>query len=102
MMGGPAGHAPGRVVEFDKNLQVVREYPEQPPADGFNPHGISVRRDVELMVTSDYLCPSRPCMRCRCRWIFAAVCAYGITNGARSCVRSGAGRRHDRRQAHSV
>ncbi len=58
MMGGPAGHAPGRVVEFDKNLQVVREYPEQPPADGFNPHGISVRRDVNLMVTSDYVCPS--------------------------------------------
>ena len=58
MMGGPAGHAPGRVVEFDKNLQLVHEFPEHPPADGFNPHGISVRPDLDLMVTSDFVCPS--------------------------------------------
>jgi 56kDa selenium binding protein (SBP56) len=58
MMGGPSGHAPGRVVEFDKNLRLVKEYPEQPPADGFNPHGISVRPEVNLMVTSDFVCPS--------------------------------------------
>jgi hypothetical protein len=58
MMGGPGGHAPGRVVEFDQRLQLVREYPEHPPADGFNPHGISVRPDVNLMVTSDFVCPS--------------------------------------------
>lgn len=58
MMGGPQGHAPGRVVEFDKNLQLVHEYPEVPPADGFNPHGISVRADLDLMVTSDFICPA--------------------------------------------
>src|SRR5215470_19537648 len=42
MMGGAQGHAPGRVAEFNKNLELVAEYPADPPADGFNPHGISV------------------------------------------------------------
>jgi hypothetical protein len=58
MMGGPKGHAPGRVVEFDKQLNLLKEYPETPPTDGFNPHGISVRPEVNLMVTSDFICPS--------------------------------------------
>ena len=58
MMGGPAGMAPGRVVAFDKNLQLTKEYPDNPPTDGFNPHGISVRPELNLMVTSDFVCPS--------------------------------------------
>jgi selenium-binding protein 1 len=58
MMGGPMGHAPGRVVEFDRNLNLVAEHPARPPADGFNPHGISVRPELNLMVTSDFICPS--------------------------------------------
>src|SRR6266403_263459 len=58
MMGGAAGHAPGRVAEFDRNMQLVHEYPDAPPENGFNPHGISVRPDVNLMVTSDFICPS--------------------------------------------
>jgi len=58
MMGGAQGHAPGRVAEFDKNLTLVKEHPEHPPADGFNPHGISVLPEVNLMVTSDFICPS--------------------------------------------
>ena len=58
MMGGPAGHAPGRVVEFDRDMQMVKEHPENPPADGFNPHGISLRPELNLMVTSDFVCPS--------------------------------------------
>jgi selenium-binding protein 1 len=58
MMGGPDGHAPGRVVEFDAHLQLVHEYPDQPPADGFNPHGIAVRPELNLMVTSDFICPA--------------------------------------------
>ena len=58
MMGGPSGHAPGRVVEFDQRLQVVAEHPVNPPEDGFNPHGISVRPELNLMVTSDFICPS--------------------------------------------
>jgi len=58
MMGGAAGHHPGRVAEFDKNLKLVAEYPSDPPPDGFNPHGISVRPEINLMVTSDFICPS--------------------------------------------
>lgn len=58
MMGGAEGHAPGRVVEFDGKLRLVKEYPEHPPMDGFNPHGISVRPEINLMLTSDFVCPS--------------------------------------------
>lgn len=58
MMGGAQGHAPGRVAEFDQNLNLVKEHPENPPTDGFDPHGISVRPEVNLMVTSDFVCPS--------------------------------------------
>jgi selenium-binding protein 1 len=58
MMGGAQGHAPGRVAEFDRNLQLVKEHPDTPPTDGFNPHGISVRAKANLMVTSDFICPA--------------------------------------------
>jgi len=58
MMGGAQGHAPGRVAEFNQQLQLIGEHPEQPPSDGFNPHGISIREEVNLMVTSDFICPS--------------------------------------------
>ena len=58
MMGGPQGHAPGRVVEFNGALQLIAEYPASPPEDGFNPHGISVRPALNLMVTSDFICPT--------------------------------------------
>ncbi len=58
MMGGAEGHHPGRVVEFDKDLNLVKEFPDNPPAEGFNPHGISVRPEINLMVTSDFVCPS--------------------------------------------
>ena len=58
MMGGAQGHHPGRVVEFDKNLNLVAELPATPPAEGFNPHGLSVRPEENLMVTSDFICPS--------------------------------------------
>jgi hypothetical protein len=58
MMGGAQGHHPGRVAEFNKDLKLVAEYPQKPPDDGFNPHGISVRPEINLMVTSDFICPS--------------------------------------------
>jgi len=58
MMGGPAGHPPGRVVEFNRALHLVKEYPDTPPANGFNPHGISLRPEINLMVTSDFVCPA--------------------------------------------
>jgi selenium binding protein SBP56 len=58
MMGGANGHSPGRVVEFNRELKIVAEHPANPPAEGFNPHGISVRSDLNLMVTSDFICPT--------------------------------------------
>ena len=58
MMGGPDGHAPGRVAEFDGALKLVAEHPATPPEDGFNPHGIAARPELDLMVTSDFICPS--------------------------------------------
>jgi WD40 repeat protein len=58
MMGGAQGHHPGRVVEFNKELKIVAEHPENPPQEGFNPHGISVNAESNLMVTSDFICPT--------------------------------------------
>jgi len=56
-MGSKTGGTPGRVAEFDANLNLVQEWPLVPPAVGFNPHGISVRPDINLMVTSDFVNP---------------------------------------------
>ena len=39
------------------NLQLVHEWPDQAPLDGFNPHGISVRPEANLMITSDFINP---------------------------------------------
>jgi selenium-binding protein 1 len=56
-MGSNTGDAPGRIAEFDADLNLVKEWPENPPTDGFNPHGISVRPEINLMVTSDFINP---------------------------------------------
>jgi len=52
MMGGAQGHHPGRIAEFSKDLKLMVEYPKAPPDDGFNPHGISVRPEMNLIVTT--------------------------------------------------
>lgn len=57
MMGSESGGAPGRVVEYDRHLRLVREWPKNPPSDGFNPHGISIRPEANLMITSDFINP---------------------------------------------
>lgn len=57
-MGSATGGAGGRVVEFDKQLRLVAEYPETQPADGgFNPHGIDADFKRNLLVTSDFVNP---------------------------------------------
>jgi len=56
-MGSATGGAPGRLAEFDRNLQLVDQFPHAPPQDGFNPHGISARPDLDLLVTSDFVNP---------------------------------------------
>src|SRR6516162_1551092 len=40
-MGSASGGAPGRLAEFDAALHLIKEWPDSPPQDGFNPHGIS-------------------------------------------------------------
>jgi 56kDa selenium binding protein (SBP56) len=67
-MGSADGGAPGRVAEFDYRLHYVanhfgtvsmfNEWPTKPPLDGFNPHGISARPDLNLMMTADFLLPT--------------------------------------------
>jgi hypothetical protein len=67
-MGSASGEAPGRVAEFDGQLHFVanhfggisafQEWPSSPPLDGFNPHGISARPDLNLMMTADFLLPT--------------------------------------------
>lgn len=67
-MGGADGTAPGRVAEFDGSMHFVtnhfgrlsmfQEFPETAPLDGFNPHGISARPDLNLMMTADFLLPT--------------------------------------------
>src|SRR5262249_56298393 len=37
---------------------LVAEHRAEPPTDGFDPHGISVRPEENLMVTSDFICPA--------------------------------------------
>ena len=58
-MGSATGGEPGRVVEFDQHLRRVNSWPVHPPKDGkFNPHGISARPDINLMMTSDFIVPN--------------------------------------------
>jgi hypothetical protein len=67
-MGSATGGAPGRVAEFDGQLHFVgnhfgeistfQEFPKTPPVDGFNPHGISARPDLNVMMTADFILPT--------------------------------------------
>jgi len=57
-MGSASGGAPGRLAEFDAGLRLIKEWPDDPPQDGFNPHGISARPELNLMVTSDFILPA--------------------------------------------
>jgi hypothetical protein len=62
-MGSASGGAPGRIVELDKNYDVVQEYPTADPLDGspwigsFNPHGIDADFGKNELVTSDFVNP---------------------------------------------
>jgi selenium-binding protein 1 len=58
-MGSASGGPGGRVVEFDKHLKLVGEYPSTSPADGkFNPHGMDADFDNNRLVTSDFVNPA--------------------------------------------
>jgi selenium-binding protein 1 len=57
-MGSHEGGVPGRVAEFDRRLSLIGEWPTDPPPHDFNPHGISARPDLNLLVTSDFMMPA--------------------------------------------
>lgn len=58
-MGSASGGPGGRVVEFDKKLNLVAEYPSVSPADGkFNPHGMDADFSRNVLVTSDFVNPA--------------------------------------------
>src|SRR4029078_12737436 len=57
-MGSHEGGTPGRLAEFDKHLQLVAEWPSNPPEHDFNPHGISAHPDLNPTVTSDFMMPA--------------------------------------------
>ena len=62
-MGSAAGTSPGRLVETDKNGNIIAEHPKdaasQPNILGqnFNPHGLSVDWAKNIILTSDYVVP---------------------------------------------
>jgi hypothetical protein len=56
-MGSNTGGTPRRIAEFDKGLKLIHEWPDSPPTDGFNPHGISARPEINLLVSSDFVNP---------------------------------------------
>lgn len=56
-MGSAAGGSPGRVAHLDNQGNVIAEYPEGDTPDGFNPHGLDIRDDLNLMITCDYVDP---------------------------------------------
>jgi len=58
-MGFATGGEPGRVLEFDRRLNLVEEWPVRPQRADFNPHGISARPDLNLRVTSDFYAASQ-------------------------------------------
>jgi selenium-binding protein 1 len=56
-MGSLDGGSPGRIARLNAAGKVVGMYPANPP-DGFNPHGIVARPDLNLMVTCDFVEPA--------------------------------------------
>jgi selenium-binding protein 1 len=56
-LGSASGGTPGRVVELNARMQITHEWPTNPPP-GFNPHGISISWNHNLMLTSDLFDPA--------------------------------------------
>src|SRR5271155_3799501 len=56
-MGSPDGANPGRLVEYDAHQNFVQAWPLDPPADGFDPHGLAIDEAHNLILTSDFVCP---------------------------------------------
>ncbi|KAI9665811.1 MAG: hypothetical protein M1821_003745 [Bathelium mastoideum] len=62
-MGSAIGTSPGRLVETDANYTIIHQWPEDVPGvlsvldQQFDPHGLSIDWDKNLILTSDFLSP---------------------------------------------
>jgi hypothetical protein len=62
-MGSAVGTSPGRLIETDKDFNIIHEWPED--VDGllnilgeqFSPHGLSIDWEKKLILTSDFVEP---------------------------------------------
>ncbi|KAL9046927.1 MAG: hypothetical protein Q9214_000368 [Letrouitia sp. 1 TL-2023] len=62
-MGSAAGTSPGRLVETNNNFDIIAQHPQDAAsnanilAENFNPHGLSIDFEKNLILTSDYIVP---------------------------------------------
>lgn len=62
-MGSAVGTSPGRLVETDSDFNIIHQFPEDVPGllnvlgEQFNPHGLSVDWEKNLILTSDFVVP---------------------------------------------
>ncbi|KAJ5102256.1 hypothetical protein NUU61_004478, partial [Penicillium alfredii] len=62
-MGSAVGTAPGRLIETDKNFDIIHEWPEDVEGtlnilgEQFSPHGLSIDWEKKLILTSDFVEP---------------------------------------------
>lgn len=58
-----AGTSPGRLIETDSNGNIIHQFPEDVAgnenvlADNFNPHGLTVNWEKNVLLTSDFIVP---------------------------------------------
>ncbi|KAL8792147.1 MAG: hypothetical protein Q9195_005243 [Heterodermia aff. obscurata] len=62
-MGSAGGTSPGRLVETDSDFNIIAQHPQDVDGnanifeDLFNPHGLSVDFDKNIILTSDFIVP---------------------------------------------
>ncbi|OBT97007.1 hypothetical protein VE01_04917 [Pseudogymnoascus verrucosus] len=62
-MGSTVGTSPGRLVETDKDFNIIAEHPQDLAStinilgETFAPHGLSIDWDANLILTSDFVVP---------------------------------------------
>ncbi len=62
-MGSTVGTAPGRLVETDKDFNIIAEHPKDIAGltnilgEQFSPHGLSVDWEKNIILTSDFVVP---------------------------------------------
>lgn len=64
-MGSAAGTSPGRLVETDSKYNIINEWPSALDVagtlniakDNFNPHGLTVDWEKNIILTSDFVVP---------------------------------------------